>query len=113
MFFVDSAVQAGQVHFAAGMQEEWHGETAGMVKLPGRIHYAVGGTAQFIVGETLQHIAHVHHDLVGQRGNIHPFVLLGKDLQTISRSAYQQGDQVNVFMLLSADRAFGSLVIGG
>src|SRR5690606_16753392 len=89
-----------------GMQEKGNGVAAGMPHFPGRVHYAVRSGSQAVVGQALQHVAYVHHYLLREGGDRHPVILLVQYLQSVCRSAYQQGNEVNVLMLLCTDGGF-------
>ena len=56
-----------ELHLAARMHEEGHGEAP--LSRIARIHYAVmaSGAAEEAVGEILQHIAGIHDDLALER----------------------------------------------
>ena len=69
----------------------------------------MGGAAQAVVGQALQHVAHVHHDVIWQGGDAHPFSSFVQHLQAVGRSTDQQGDQVDVLVLACAHGAVGLL----
>ena len=106
---VDAGIQAGQAHRAFWVEKKGDGKPGSMPFFPGWIDNPVGGRFQLVVGESLQHIAHIHHDLVRQRGDRHPLLLSGQDLQTVGGGSHQQSDQVDIFVLLGPDLIRGSV----
>ena len=55
-----------------------------------------------MIGQALQHVADVDHDGIGIGGERHPLALAREHFQTFRAGAYQQGDQVDVFMRTGA-----------
>ena len=88
------------------MEEEGDRETRRSPAFAGRIHDPMSSGLEAVIGQALQHIPHIDYDLVGEGGDRHPFVLFGKDLEAVGGSAYEEGDQVDVFMLLGANSGF-------
>ena len=74
-----------------------------------RVDHAVAGRAQHAVGQPLQHVADVDHQLARLGADRDPAAVLGLQLQPRFLGAEQQGDGVDVLMRAGADMAAGRL----
>ncbi len=110
MTFVDAARETGQVHFGSRVHEKRDGIPAGMHQFLRGIDHPVYRGFQLLVGQTLQHIADVHHQLLRKRGDRNPLSVLSQDLQAIRTGAHKQRDQVDVAMLSCSYRVCGDFI---
>ena len=65
------------------MQEEGDGIPVGMPFLPWWIDHPVCSRPQLVVGQSLQHIANVHHDLSLTGNGVYPISLFIHDLEAV------------------------------
>ena len=63
------------------------------------------GRFEVVVGQALQHIAHVDDDLSLLGQHVDPLTLHVEELEAARRGPDEQGDEVDVFVLLGPDRA--------
>ena len=60
--------------------------------------------SEIVVCQALQHIPDIDHNFPFSRDRWHPVVFEVKYFKSSSAGAYQEGDQVDILMLLSSDR---------
>ena len=63
----------------------------------------MGGGLQLVVGQSLEHVAHVDNEVFGQGFDCGPSAFLVHDFQSVRRCAHEQRDEVDVFVLAGAN----------
>lgn len=61
-------------------------------------HNTVGCGPEDATGEVLQHIADVDREVLGVGANRNPVAFLVEHFESVRRAAYEQSDQIDVFM---------------
>ena len=64
--FFDALRQCSQTHVWNGVTEKRHAESRLSPLFARRVHNAVGGGLQFVVGQPLQHVTHIDHEGSGR-----------------------------------------------
>ncbi len=67
----------------------------------------MNGGFQLVVGQAVEHIADVDHDLVGQGRDGNPLTIAPQHFQSFRAGPHQQSDEVDVAVGGRPHRAFG------
>ena len=79
----DARWKTVQSHFAARVQKEGNAEATGAPFFARWINYTMRGALQFAIGQALQHITHVHHNVIWKGRHRDPFSFLVQYFQSI------------------------------